>query len=51
VQETDGDMLWNGSEETANVRSKCQEDEGTECEDGESDFVYKVNEINSKIFF
>ena len=27
---TDDDMLWNGSEEEGNVRSECQEDEGTD---------------------
>ena len=31
------DMLWNGSEEDGNVRSECEEDEGTDCEDGDSD--------------
>jgi hypothetical protein len=35
VDETD--MLWNGSEVDRNVRSECEEDEGTECEDGDSD--------------
>jgi len=34
---TDDDMLWNGSEENGNVRSVCEEDEGTVCEDGDSD--------------
>jgi hypothetical protein len=29
----DGDMLWNGNEKDENVRSECEEDEGTECED------------------
>jgi len=33
----DFDMLWNGSEEGANVRGECQEDEGTDCEDGDCD--------------
>jgi hypothetical protein len=33
----DDDMLWNGSEEYGNVRSECEEDEGTDCEDGDSD--------------
>jgi len=27
---TDGDRLWS-------VRSECEEDEGTDCEDGDSD--------------
>ena len=31
------DMLWNASEEDGNVRSECEEDEGTDCDDGESD--------------
>ena len=33
----DGDMLWNGSEEDGNVRSGCEGDEGSNCEDGDSD--------------
>ena len=35
--ETDGDMLRNGSEEDGNVRSECEEDEGTACDDGDRD--------------
>jgi hypothetical protein len=27
---TDDDMLWNGSEDDENVKSECEEDEGTE---------------------
>jgi len=34
---TDDDMLWNGSEEDAKVNSECEGDEGTDCEDGDSD--------------
>jgi hypothetical protein len=34
---TDVDMLWNDSEEDGNVRSECEEDEGTDCEDSDSD--------------
>ena len=37
MDEADDDMLWNGSEEDENVRSECEEDEGTYCEDGDSD--------------
>ena len=37
VDGTDDGMLWNGSEEDRNVSSECEEDEGTDCEDGESD--------------
>jgi hypothetical protein len=33
----DGDKLWNGREKIGNVMSGCEEDEGTDCEDGESD--------------
>jgi len=33
----DSDMLWNGSEEDGNVRSECEEGDGTDCEDGDSD--------------
>jgi hypothetical protein len=31
------DMLWNGSEVGGNVRSECEEDKGTDCEDGDID--------------
>jgi hypothetical protein len=37
LDETDDDMLWNGSEEDGSVRSDCEEDEGIDCEDGDSD--------------
>jgi hypothetical protein len=37
MDETDDDILWNGSEEGGNVNSECEEDGGTECEDGDSD--------------
>jgi hypothetical protein len=37
VDETDIDMLCNGSEEDGNVRSECEEDESTASEDGQSD--------------
>jgi len=37
VDGTDDDMLWNGSEEGGNVRSEREEDEGTDCGDGDSD--------------
>jgi len=30
-------MLRNGSEEDRNVRIECEEDEGTDCEDGDRD--------------
>jgi hypothetical protein len=36
VDETD-DMLRNGSERDRNVTSGCEGDEGTDCEDGDSD--------------
>ena len=39
VDGTDNDMLWNGSEKDRNVRSECEVDEGTDCEDGDSDTV------------
>jgi len=29
LDETDCDMLWNDSEEDGDVRSECEEDEGT----------------------
>jgi len=31
------DILQNGSEEDGNVRNECEEDEGTDCEAGNSD--------------
>jgi hypothetical protein len=68
VHETDDDVLWNGSEEGGNVSVvwcgvECEKEEGTACEDRDSDtltgkgrqnltrFVYLVYAINSKIFF
>jgi len=64
VEGTDDDMLWEGSEGVGNVSCKCEEDEGTDCKDGESDtstmtdkgrlnlkcLVYEVFDINNKIF-
>jgi hypothetical protein len=40
VDGTEDDMLWNGSEEDGDVRSDCEDDEGTNCEDGESDTLW-----------
>jgi len=37
MDRTDDDILWNGTEGDWNVRSECEEDEGTDCEDGDSD--------------
>ena len=37
AEETDEDVLWNGSEEHGNVTNECEEDGGTDCEDGDSD--------------
>ena len=37
VDGTDNDMLWKGREGNGNVRSECEEGEGTDCEDGDSD--------------
>ena len=37
MDDTNDDMLRNGIEEDGNVRSECGEDEGTGCEDGDSD--------------
>jgi len=39
MNETD-DMLWNDSEEDGNVRREYEEDEGTDCEDGDSDTAW-----------
>jgi len=40
VDGSDNDMLWFDSEEDGNVRSECDEEEGTECEDEDSDTVW-----------
>jgi len=37
VDGSEDSMLWNGSEEDGNVRSECEGDKGTDCEDGDSD--------------
>jgi len=37
LDETDDDILWNCSEEGGVIRSECEEDEGTDCEDGDSE--------------
>ena len=31
------DILWNGRAEDGDVRRECEEDEDTDCEDGDSD--------------
>jgi len=36
VNETDDDLLWNGSEESGNGMTACEKGEGTDCEDGDS---------------
>jgi hypothetical protein len=45
VDEIDDDMLRNGSEEDGNVSSESEEDEGTACEDGESDTLTELHGI------
>jgi hypothetical protein len=37
VDGTDDVVLWNACEEGGNVTSECEEDESTDCEDGDSD--------------
>jgi hypothetical protein len=37
VNGTDDSMLCDGSKEVGNVRSQCEEDDGTDCESGDSD--------------
>jgi hypothetical protein len=37
MDKTDDDMLWNGSDVEGTVSSECEEDEGTDCENGDSD--------------
>jgi len=41
VDGTDDDKLWNDGKEDGGVRSECEEDEGTGCEDGDSDSIGK----------
>ena len=40
----EGDMLWNGSEGDGDIRSECEEDEGTDCGDGDSDTEWQTYE-------
>jgi hypothetical protein len=35
VATTSDDMLWNDSEEDGNVTGECEEDAGTDCQDGD----------------
>jgi len=37
------DMLWNGSEDDGKIRSECEEDKGTDREDGDSDTIGKCS--------
>jgi hypothetical protein len=37
MNRTDEIMLWNDSEEDGNVRNEHEKDEGTNCDDGDSD--------------
>jgi len=37
MDETDDNMLWDGSEGVGYGRSECEENEGTDCEHGDSD--------------
>ena len=37
MEKTDDDKLWNDSEEDGNAGSKCEDDEGIDCKDGDSD--------------
>jgi hypothetical protein len=36
VDGTEDDMLWHVTEEDRDVRSECEEDEGADCEGGDS---------------
>ena len=47
----DEDVLWNGSEEDGNVKSGCQEDEGTDNEDIDSDTNSKIFYLSRHFFF
>ena len=37
MDRTDDVMMWNGREEDGNVKSECEEDEGTVSKDGDGD--------------
>jgi hypothetical protein len=37
IKSMGNDMLWNDSEKDVDVRSECEEDNGTHREDGDSD--------------
>jgi len=37
TDDDDDDVLWNDCEEDGNVRSECELDGGTDCEDGDGD--------------
>jgi len=39
VKDETHDLLWNGSEVDGNVK-ECEKDEGTDCEDGDSDTIW-----------
>ena len=47
VDDTNG-MFWNDSEEDGDVKSECEEDERTLCEDGDSEWHWwvKVDKIS-----
>jgi hypothetical protein len=47
---TDHAMMWQGSEEDGNVRSECQQDSGTDCENRDSDTDW-YRQIESDILF
>jgi hypothetical protein len=40
MDETEDDMLWSDHED-GNIRTECEEDEGTDCEDGDIDTDWK----------
>jgi hypothetical protein len=41
VNKTHDDTLYNGSEEVGNIRSECEVDEGTDCEEGDSNINWE----------
>jgi len=40
IDESDDDMLWNGSEDDGHVRGECEVDKGTDCEGWDIDTDY-----------
>jgi len=54
VDVTSNDMLWNDNEEDGDVSGECEEDAGTDCEDGDRichSLCIKFRKLIAKYFF